>query len=84
MSKTRFKYIGEPGQIDFDLIVGGILPEEDLVPGQEVEIEDDAKLADDTLAVPRMKMNGLWEEIPKKRGRARQEVVEQPAEDKEK
>lgn len=77
MTKKKFKYTGEEGQIDFDLIVAGILPAQDLKTGQELEIDDKATLLDGTNAVERMRSNGLWEEMTSKRGRSSQ-IVEQP------
>lgn len=55
----KFKYNGRDGMRDFNLVIDGILPmEETLKKGQEIEIPDDHKL------VPRLRENGLWEELP--------------------
>lgn len=75
MTKTKFKYTGPTGHYDIDLIQGGLMSETDkLTKGQEIEIEDDAKLPDGTLMVPRLQASGLYEEIKKGRGRPKQEV----------
>lgn len=54
----KFKYNGRDGMKDFNLSIAGILPmEETLKKGQEIEINDNHEL------VPRLRENGLWEEI---------------------
>lgn len=69
----KFKWIGPGpgprGQFDMDLIVAGILPEGDLVPGQVIEIEDDHEL------VSRIPKNGNWQEI-KEKGRPKKQTKE--------
>jgi len=72
---TKFKYNGVTGHYDIDLIQGGFMSENDrLTNGQEIEIEDDAKLPDGTPLIPRLQANGLYEEVKKGRGRPKQEV----------
>lgn len=57
----KFKYNGRDGMKDFNLAIEGVLPmEETLKKGQEIEIPDDHKL------VPRLRENGLWEELTDK------------------
>jgi hypothetical protein len=72
---TKFKYNGVTGHYDIDLIQGGFMSENDrLTNGQEIELEDDAKLPDGTPLIPRLQANGLYEEVKKGRGRPKQEV----------
>lgn len=67
MTKTKFKYTGPDDQFDIDLIQGGILPAEKyLKNGQEIEIQDNAKMPDGRLVIDRVRANGLWQEIIKK------------------
>lgn len=54
----KFKYIGQDGCVDMDLIEKGILNQKDkLKNGQEIEIEDDHEL------IPRLQNTGAWEQI---------------------
>ena len=58
----RFKYIGNLPIKDVDLVLAGIFtPNQSITKGTEFEVPDK-----DTLLIQRVKLNGNYEELPKK------------------
>ena len=58
----KFKYIGDLPIKDVDLVLGGIFtPQQSIVKGTVFEVPDN-----DTLLIQRVKLNGNYEELPKK------------------
>jgi hypothetical protein len=54
----KFKFKGRDGMKDLNLAIAGITGlEETLTRGQIVEVPDDHEL------IPRLRQNGLWEEV---------------------
>ena len=61
----KFKYTGVLPIKDVDLVLAGIFkPNQTIVTGTEFEVPDD-----DALLLQRVKLNGNYEEIPKKIGK---------------
>lgn len=57
----KFKYNGQDGCVDLDLVQAGILnPKDKLRNGQEIEVEDDHEL------IPRLQNTGAWTQIEEK------------------
>lgn len=57
----KFRYNGQDGCVDLDLIQHGILnPQDKLRNGQEIEVEDDHEL------IPRLQNTGAWTQIEEK------------------
>lgn len=62
----KFKFNGRDGMKDFNLAIAGITGlEETLKKGQEISIPKDHEL------VPRLRENGLWEEIKPKESKTK-------------
>lgn len=74
----RFKYTGDLPIKDVDLVLAGIFkPNESIKKGTEFEVPDN-----DAILIQRVKLNGNYEEMPKKIGRPKK-FKKEKKEDKE-